>query len=101
MWLPLHHHLATPLGRADVRAHHGIASANYLEQYGLKQIPELLTVGRLGLTREMPWARGEPPPQGSESMRLRAMAMDLEGGKQHLGPVPAEGDDADLVPADV
>ena len=74
-----------------MRAHHGIASANYLEQYGLKQIPELLTVGRLGLTREMPWARGEPPPQGSESMRLRAMAMDLEGGSSTSARSPQKG----------
>ena len=47
--------------------------------------------GPFRLTREMPWARGEPPPQGSESMRLRAMAMDLEGGSSTSARSPQKG----------
>ena len=30
---------------------------------------------------ESPWASGEPPPHGSWSRRLLAMAMDLDGGR--------------------
>lgn len=29
---------------------------------------------------DSPCARGDPPPHGSVSMRLRAIEMDLEGG---------------------
>ena len=39
----------------------------------------------------MPWARGEPPPQGRESMRLRAIAMDLEGGSSTSARSPQKG----------
>jgi len=45
----------------------------------------------LMLTREMPCARGEPPPQGRESMRFRAMAMDLEGGNSTSALSPQKG----------
>lgn len=42
-------------------------------------------------TREMAWARGEPPPQGSESRRRRAIAMDLEGGSSTSALSPQKG----------
>lgn len=42
-------------------------------------------------TREIAWARGEPPPQGRESRRRRAMAMDLEGGSSTSALSPQKG----------
>jgi len=40
---------------------------------------------------DRPCARGEPPPQGRESMRLRAMAIDLEGGSSTSALSPKKG----------
>lgn len=38
-----------------------------------------------------PWARGEPPPQGSLSSLFLAMAMDLEGGRRTSACSPLKG----------
>lgn len=38
-----------------------------------------------------PWARGEPPPQGSLSRRLLAIAIDLEGGRRTSAESPRKG----------
>lgn len=38
-----------------------------------------------------PWARGEPPPQGSFSSRFLAIAIDLEGGRSTSAESPRKG----------
>jgi hypothetical protein len=43
------------------------------------------------LTVVSPWARGDPPPQGSLSSRFLAMAIDREGGKSTSAASPLKG----------